>query len=516
MKRWIYLSHRWLGVGLCLLMAPWFLSGMVMMYVGYPKLTDAERWAGLPVLLHDGCCVPLAQALRAAGVESTGVVPEATRDAATTPTSPRRRGAVAWRLTSVAGTPTYVFSEGQRIVAVDATTGLRISKIDADAALSAARHFAGGATMRYLQRVHEDAWTHSKALDPHRPLHVVEVDDEARRWLYISERSGEVVRDATRVERTWGWIGAWLHWLYMFRGGAIDGWWHQIIVGTSVLGTVLALTGLVVGIWRWRFTGRYKNGRHTPYAEFHARWHHVLGMLGGMLAFTWVLSGLLSVNPWRVFDAPGAKPDRAAYAGGPLLAGEAPEAAAVLRQLREQGLWTKELTWHRVGGEHHVQAHGGGAPWVVDSAGLRTHGIPPERWQVAAATLLPGARIVESTLLTQYDAYYFSREPHTMTGGRDQPLPVWRLRFNDSNATAVTIDPRTGAIVHVQDNHRRASRWLFGFLHSFDLPMLLNSRPLWDIGMIVFSLFGLGLSLTGIVTGWRRLRHKLRTGLRHG
>ena len=49
-KRWLYLVHRWLGVLLCAFFAMWFLSGVVMMYVGYPKLTQAERLAHLPPL----------------------------------------------------------------------------------------------------------------------------------------------------------------------------------------------------------------------------------------------------------------------------------------------------------------------------------------------------------------------------------------------------------------------------------------------------------------------------------
>jgi len=34
MKRYLYLWHRWLGIVLCLFMAMWFISGVVMMYVG--------------------------------------------------------------------------------------------------------------------------------------------------------------------------------------------------------------------------------------------------------------------------------------------------------------------------------------------------------------------------------------------------------------------------------------------------------------------------------------------------
>ncbi|MDF8361750.1 PepSY domain-containing protein, partial [Achromobacter anxifer] len=49
-KRWLYLIHRWAGIVLCLFFAMWFISGMVMMYVGYPKLTPQERLAHLPPL----------------------------------------------------------------------------------------------------------------------------------------------------------------------------------------------------------------------------------------------------------------------------------------------------------------------------------------------------------------------------------------------------------------------------------------------------------------------------------
>ena len=49
-KRWLFLFHRWLGVGMCLLFVMWPLTGVVMMYVPFPELTENERHAGLPVL----------------------------------------------------------------------------------------------------------------------------------------------------------------------------------------------------------------------------------------------------------------------------------------------------------------------------------------------------------------------------------------------------------------------------------------------------------------------------------
>ena len=34
-KRYLYLIHRWTGIVMCVLMALWFASGMVMLFVGY-------------------------------------------------------------------------------------------------------------------------------------------------------------------------------------------------------------------------------------------------------------------------------------------------------------------------------------------------------------------------------------------------------------------------------------------------------------------------------------------------
>ncbi len=496
LKRWLYLVHRWLGIGLCVVMLAWFVSGMVMLYVGYPKLTPAERLAGLPALPAEGCCVPLAVAR--AAVPAPPPAPAARRAA------PAGEG---WRLTSVAGRPRYVFGdEGRHPAAVDALTGRWIDGVSRDDALASARHFAHGAAARWRDQVQEDAWTHSRALDGHRPLHRVEVDDAEGRWLYVSSTTGEVVRDATFTERSWGWVGAWLHWLYMFRGGAFDGWWTDIVIWLAVAGSVSALTGLVVGLWRWRFRGRYRSGRRTPYADRAARWHHVAGMAGGVLAFTWVLSGLFSMNPWKLFDAPGPRPDRAAYAGGPLDAAQAPDPARVLQALAAQGTAVREITWHRSAGEHIALAHGAGAPRLfVGAAAQAADALPDATWRNAAARLLPGARIVDAERLDRHDAHYYAREPHTMTGPRERPLPVWRLRFDDPNGTWVVIDPRTGLLQQVSDGHRRVDRWLFAFLHSFDLPALLAARPAWDLWMLGFSVAGALLAGTAVVTGTRRL-----------
>ena len=286
-KRWLYLLHRWAGITLCLFFAMWFISGVVMMYVGYPKLTPAERLGHLAPLDPAGVTVTPAQALAAAGLED---------------------GAALSLSASRAGQAVYLAGGGRRAApAVDAASGALLPVADERVAAATASAWFGGAyPVRYAGAVDEDVYTHSRALDPHRPLHRVDAADPDHTRLYISSATGAVVLDATRAERAWNYVGAWIHWLYPFRGNALDRWWHDIVVWLSVAGVTLALTGTVVGLMRWRFSRPYASGSRSPYRENMMRWHHLSGLLFAVVTITWIFSGLMSMNPWKLF-ASGAR-----------------------------------------------------------------------------------------------------------------------------------------------------------------------------------------------------------------
>ncbi|WP_295856027.1 PepSY domain-containing protein, partial [uncultured Xylophilus sp.] len=356
-KRWLFLGHRWLGVAMCAFFAMWFVSGVVMMYVGYPKLTPAERLAHLPALDAGAAYLAPRAALDAAGI---GGPLRDLRLAAS------RAGRPVYLAVPAAGSGMPGPAGGRRAAApgagtvvIDALSGAVLRGIGADEALAAAAAWAaadapGGALppMRYEGTVDEDAFTHSRNLDAHRPLHVVQLDDAPHTRLYLSGTTGEVVRDATRAERGWNYAGAWIHWLYPFRGHALDRWWADIVIVLSLVGIAVALTGTVVGLLRWRFGRRYRSGARSPYAGGAMRWHHLSGLLFAGVTLTWIFSGLMSMNPWKLFDS-GAPPLRTeALAGGPLRPGA--EAAAPQRLLAAAGRPVRELRWVRVAGEDRV------------------------------------------------------------------------------------------------------------------------------------------------------------------
>lgn len=482
-KRALYLTHRWAGIVLCLVLSMWFATGVVMMYVPFPNLDPAERFAGLEAI--DGATVRIGfdQALSAARADGP----------------PQRV-----RMTAVLGRPAYHFlPSGRDWITVFADTGERLSGVTPAQAMEAAGRFRPGHVPVYLERLDIDQWTVSGQLRAFRPLHRVSLDDAAGTELYVSDRTGEVVRDTRRSERAWNWLGANLHWIYPLVLVRHRGVWHEVVVWLSVAGTLLALSGLATGLLRWRFAAPYRDGRRTPYRGW-MRWHHLLGLTAGVLVLTWVFSGLMSMNPWGLFPskAPAAA-EIERYRGGALAGGR----RDLGQQLREEAAPVREVEWLRFAS----------TPYLVlrtsPSESLLYSGEPPgpgrarlsrgelRNW---AGQLQPTAKIAAADWLTVHDAYWYARE----NLGRLRPLPMLRVRFDDPSATWYHIDPATGQVLERLTRANRVQRWLYNGLHSFDFPFLVGRRPAWDLAVLLPSLAGFALCITGVVVGWRRLRRR--------
>nr|AMK59248.1 PepSY-associated TM helix protein [uncultured bacterium UPO46] len=504
-KRWLYLSHRWLGIVLCLFMAMWFFSGVVMMYVGYPKLTLAERLAHLPKLdfpaTPDGCCISPQRALVVA------------REALEQPRSGKAAGMdspLDIRLTTLGPDIYWIVSQPKhKPVAINAITGIAKATFDANHAMTVAKQFSPASHPTLIETLRQDIFTVSRALDPHRPLHRIALNDSAGTELYVSSRTGEVIRDSDRMERGWNYFGSILHWLYPLKGEFLDKWRGDVIIYTSLFGTLLSILGIWVGLLRWRFKRQYISGSRSPYRAGWMRWHHLAGLIFGAVTVTWVFSGLMSMNPWKIFSAAGPKPVASALAG--ITLENAQFSLTPQEALSRATIPVRELSIRLFNGHaYYVLSASNGRTQVI-SADNFTHQAPFELFSrdtltQAAAALIPGYSIQRVTWLTTYDNYYYARRPHTMTGHVERRLPILRVEYNDPNQTWLHIDPYTASVFNQLDQSRRTSRWLFNFLHSWDLPIFINTRPLWDITLILLSIGGFALCISGTVIAWRRLR----------
>ncbi|WP_028601121.1 PepSY domain-containing protein [Ottowia thiooxydans] len=488
-KRLVFLVHRWTGVAACLLMALWVFSGVVMLFVGYPKLLPTERLAALPPLSAQPCCVPVEAAL----LQSR---------------APDKVQQIV--LTTIAGRPSYrLKEEGGTLRVVDATTGHAAPLPNDAAVLRSAQDFLPGSTAISRGHTQDDRWTHSGSLDPHRPLIKMQMNDAASSLLYVSSTTGEVVMDVPRYQRLWNYVGAWLHWVYMFRDGSRDPVWSWLVIGLSAVGTVSAIAGAFVGIWRWRFSGHYKSGAKTPYREFQMRWHHLTGLVFGVIMILWIFSGLMSMNPLGIFNPAGPRPDVKAYQqGSPGNTRPGISTGEALNLLNTDGFDTREVEWKVLDGQPYLLASdGAGSTRVVTSTGggYRVRETIELAMLERAALRLFGSGPQSASVLNTYDAYYFRRGDASMYGGSARDLPVLRLQFEDPGRTLVYISPDSGDVVLSMDQAQRTGRWLFNFLHSWDLSWMLRHAWLRDAALVLLSIGAFALSFTGVVLGYRRL-----------
>lgn len=490
-KRWTYLVHRWLGVGGCLLMLLWFVSGMVMLFIGYPKLTPGERLAALPVLGDAHGLLGLSALPATVQAEPEGVA-----------------------LTTLRGEPAYVVRSGSRVGAWSAQAGQALLPVSAQRAEASAAQFAGGQAFVGAMRVDEDRWTHSRALDAHRPLYRVEVGGAQPGDVYVSSHTGEVVLDAPRVQQRWNYVGAWLHWLYFLRMQSVDPVWTWVVIVLSALCTMAAVSGIVVGVWRWRFRGHYRTGAKTPYVESWMRWHHLIGLMAAAFVFTWIFSGLMSMNPLDVFSSARGAIDVARYRGDVVaLDGALAEPAALLSAVDDARFTPVEIQWRRIGGElFAVLLDGKGESRIVSSAegGLRVLQYLPAGWLQQKARAMSDAPMRAFAVQHAADAYFYPRAPEAMNGAAVRRFPVAVADFGDAEATRVYLDLATGDPLLTMGHRERVGRWLFYFLHSWDLPAMLRFNAARLAVLLLLSVAGTALCGTAVVIGYRRLRMKLR------
>ncbi len=507
-------THRWLGLACCALFAMWFASGLVMMYARMPRLSAEERLLRLPPLDLSRATVTPAVAGARAGF---------------TDAEPAER----LRIGMIGPRPVYRFARGSAWRAVYADSGEPVEGLVRSEVLTGLAGFVPEhrATLRYDRRLDDsDQWTLSSVIRAQMPLHRVALGDGAGTEVYVSDRTGDIVMKTDARGRFWGYAGAVLHWIYFTPLRRRADLWNDLIVYGSLVGCLMCLSGLAAGLWRWSRVPRYRlrgaaAPSRSPYAGY-MKWHHYGGLIFGVFTFTWILSGMLSMNPWDW--SPGNSPtpeQRRVFAGGTLALSRlsVEQMGRALDRLRAVDA-VKELEVVQFEGQVFYAAYrppaspdAGAwsntdlAAFLSPQTALARHlisadgsGVLFDRFDRTAVErvtrrTVPGARVVEAAWLDEYDAYYYDR-------ARAKPLPVLRVKFDDPEQTWMYADPRSGTLVAREQRRTRLERWLYQGLHSLDVPGLYTSRPLWDLVVIGLSLGGLVVSGTAVVLGWRRGR----------
>jgi hypothetical protein len=142
------------------------------------------------------------------------------------------------------------------------------------------------------ERIDYDQWTVSGEFDRDRPLHRIALNDAAGTEAYLSSSTGAVVLITTRAARIANYFGSIPHWIYPAPLRRHAGVWQALMWWLSLLGTIGAAVGVIIGIVKLCAAIRDKA---WPYLGLQA-WHHALGLIFAPFILMWIFSGFLSLG----------------------------------------------------------------------------------------------------------------------------------------------------------------------------------------------------------------------------
>jgi len=473
--RYIFALHRWVGVTLGLLMLLWCVSGVVMIWNPYPSITLDDRdyrVEGLaPVIAPDSLALP--------AIPDTATISSA-------------------RIEMLASRPviSLAWSEGEegKRGLFDLATAAAIEGIGEAEALAVANTYVQRHKLKgeptYLRAIERDEFMVAGYFNARRPFHQVALHDPEDTILYISAKTGEVSQRTTGSQRVWTWLGAIPHWLFFTELRRNTPLWTQVIIWTSLAGCFLTITGLFAGIRQFR--RRKSTGKlASPYrgAKF---WHHMLGLVFGVLVLTFSFSGFTSMQPWGWLENTQASGEAAErYSGQPLTWAQVKPAletqAVALRTVSRERSTVAMLQFE-------------GRPWFMWQSAdgsrrrLDASGQPApfdEAAQQRATNLLagPAARF---EMMTAPDEYYYP-------GASSSDLPA--VRIIGEGDTRFYLDPDTGAVRFIADDGAKGFRVLHMALHSFDFV----GSPIREI-LLVLAMIGVtAVCAFGVWLGARKL-----------
>lgn len=478
--RFLFALHRWSGVFLGLLMLLWCLSGFVMIWWPYPSTTLGDRdyrVEGLaPIALPDQITLPRIPAdatLSTAQVEMLADRPVIT---------------LAWQAGESSGRGLFDLSTAEKIEEVSEAEALGVAKT------YIVRHGIAGEPSIKARKERDEFSVGMRG----GPFWHVGLNDPEDTTLYISSKTGDVRQRTTASLRLWTWVGAIPHWLYFSELRQDGKLWGDVVIYTSLAGSFLTALGLFVGIRQFR--RRHSTGKlASPYrgAKF---WHHMLGLVFGVLVLTWVFSGFTSMQPWGWLESNEETGEAVGRLSGEPVTWEKarPALEAQLAALRSGQRGVALIGFSQSDGQPNFL-------WrLTDGARERfgPDGAPAPFDDAArdrAAKLLAGeGATAKADLLTSGDEYYYP-------GASSSDLPVLRVTVPDARDTRFYLDPVSGDVRFAADPGARDFRWWHMAPHRLDFI----GSPLREIVVVLLML---GVTAVCALGAWVGLRKLARGG----
>ena len=473
-------THRILALCFSVLFLMWFLSGFVMMFHTYPQVKDKQKLEHYQ--FADTSVLSIFQMVESLPIPKDSI----------TGISFYKR----------AGTNILKISDASNDYFFNAENGERLNGFSKEQLQRIAEGWNEGNVVLKDSLSAIDVWLIGVYPFRDYPVYHYVFAGKDKAELYLSSRTGEALQYTTRASRFWAWVGAIPHWIYIkqFRAHGRQPW-TNIVMWISGIGTLMVLSGLIVGI-RSFFIARRMKRRGCPYTKSLFRWHHIFGLFFGLFVLTWIFSGFMSmtkVPQW--LSKVHVQRDVAKEINGEYLQLDSFKLDYKYILFDHPA---KRITWMSMDGHPMYKIESDNDTCLIDASSLtiRKYNIDEKFCKNMVRHIRQDQAAVGIKLMNTYDNYYLNfKQP--------LPLPVYKIKVDDSDGSCYYINPKDGSFRYYNHN-TRCRVWLYRVLHSFNCTLFIHHPFFKTVMMLILLTGGTIVSLTGVFLTIRYIRRKLK------
>lgn len=477
--------HRITSLAIVLFFVMWFVTGIVLLYHSYPRVTAADRYRHQEKICPDS-------------LPGLFDIPGLSGDVEVQTLSLKcRYGQTVWTISGVDGrrnTPMdgeavhsgeYVLKGDSLCSPVTVTPGM----LDSIAiSWTSGSHILSVDTLTERQQ-----WVMYERYEKSLPILRYHMSDPDRSEIFIAEKNGDVLQATTRQERIWSWLGAIPHKLYIpFLRKDVKRWENVLLTG-GLFCLFSALSGLYMGIYYLWVNKRNSGVVGSPFKKRIWRWHHISGLIFGVFLVAWGISGSLAMQrmpKWLVnYEGDYFVSSSKIWGRNPL----------PLREYKLDYLELflhyddiKSVSWEHFGNVPAYRIINGEEEIYIDaSTAGDVKRLSLTRKDVAEGVeRYFGENIKYSIeLQEEYDEYYLS------PSGR-YPLPVWRVEVENADGVRMYVSPSDGYVKYLNRN-RMVKKWLFSATHYLGIKYFVLHERIRHLSLWILSVGCVFVCVTG-------------------
>lgn len=471
--------HRFTGTIISFCFFMWFVTGLVLIYHPYPRLSDSADNARKEILPDS---LPNMEKLTASVRDSVNSI----------------------SVRQFLGQTLIRVSAGDSTFTQCADTSQRKHKVTFADIETIARRWVDEKPAN-VDTLHKRAqWILYERYERAMPIYKFTYNDADGHELFISGKTGSVQQFTDRNQRFWAWIGAIPHKLYfpIIREN-VDVWKAFITTG-GILCLLASLSGFCIGIYIQTKNRKRTHSWHNPFKRFVYRWHHLLGLIFGIFLIGWGISGSLAMQKMPKWIVP-YKGEYSMYAPDIWEDDSLDLSTFKLDYVTLKRAYPalKEVKWTTIGEKPVYDIVTDSTELFIDASTEVVKQLEVIPQSVTNRIKKVYGKDVNFTIekMYDYDEYYLSYDG-------DLELPVYKVNIDDEDGSRLYIGVHNDYVRYFNHN-KMARKWMFSALHYLNYKWLVERPVLWHTSIWILCLGGALVSLTGMWLGIKYIKRSI-------